>query len=59
MDDPAKPTASLDRRLLVFRVIAVLVFVGMTPLFLGLFVVLPVLGHASWHMYRRLMPPEA
>jgi len=40
-------------------VIAVLVFVGMTPLFLGLFVVLPVLGHASWHMYRRLMPPEA
>jgi uncharacterized membrane protein len=35
-------------------VIAVLLFVGMVPLFLGLFVVLPVLGHATWHMYRRL-----
>lgn len=33
--------------------IAVLLFVGMLPWFLGLFVALPVLGHASWHMYRR------
>ena len=23
------------------------------PLFLGLLVVLPVLGHATWHLYRR------
>lgn len=36
--------------------IAVLLFAGMAPLFLGLFLVLPVLGHASWHLYRRLMP---
>ncbi len=35
-------------------VIAVLLFLGMVPLFLGLFVTLPILGHASWHMYRRL-----
>lgn len=35
-------------------VIALLLFAGMVPLFLGLFVVLPVLGHATWHMYRRL-----
>lgn len=35
-------------------VIAALLFAGMLPLFLGLFVVLPVLGHATWHMYRRL-----
>jgi uncharacterized membrane protein len=35
-------------------VIALLLFLGMLPLFLGLFVVLPVLGHATWHMYRRL-----
>jgi len=34
--------------------IAGLLFVGMLPLFLGLFIVLPVLGHASWHMYRHL-----
>jgi len=28
---------------------------GMIPLFLGLTVVLPVLGHATWHLYRRLV----
>lgn len=39
-------------------VIAVILFAGIAPLFLGLFVALPVLGHASWHMYRRLMPQE-
>lgn len=38
-------------------VIAVLLFLGMLPLFLGLFLVLPILGHASWHMYRRLLEP--
>ncbi|WP_287885802.1 MULTISPECIES: DUF2189 domain-containing protein [Paracoccus] len=37
-------------------VIATLLFAGIVPLFLGLFIVLPVLGHASWHMYRLLMP---
>lgn len=34
--------------------IAVLLAVGMAPMFLGLLVVLPILGHASWHMYRAL-----
>jgi uncharacterized membrane protein len=34
--------------------ITVLLAMAMAPLFLGLFIVLPVLGHASWHMYRRL-----
>ena len=34
-------------------IIATLLFVAMLPLFLGLFVVMPVLGHASWHLYRR------
>lgn len=33
-------------------IIAVLLFVAMVPAFLGLFVVLPVLGHATWHLYR-------
>jgi uncharacterized membrane protein len=28
-------------------------FLGMLPGFLGLFVVLPLFGHASWHLYRR------
>ena len=34
-------------------VIAVLLFVAMIPAFLGLVVALPVLGHATWHLYRR------
>jgi len=33
--------------------IGALLFVGMLPGFLGLFAVLPLLGHASWHLYRR------
>ena len=39
-------------------VIAAILLAGMLPLFLGLFIALPVLGHASWHMYRQLMPDE-
>jgi uncharacterized membrane protein len=34
-------------------IIAVLTTVAMIPGFLGLFVVLPLLGHATWHLYRR------
>lgn len=30
--------------------------VGSLPLFLGLIVVLPVLGHATWHLYRKVVP---
>jgi uncharacterized membrane protein len=29
---------------------------GSIPLFIGLIVVLPVLGHATWHLYRALVP---
>lgn len=32
--------------------IAGLTFLALIPAFLGLFVVLPLLGHASWHLYR-------
>jgi len=35
--------------------IAVLLFLAMLPGFLGLLVVLPVLGHATWHLYRRAL----
>ena len=34
--------------------IAVITFVAMLPAFLGLFIVLPLLGHATWHLYRLL-----
>ncbi len=35
--------------------IAALLFIAMLPAFLGLFIVLPVLGHATWHLYRRVV----
>lgn len=38
-------------------VIAATLFVAMVPLFLGLLVALPVLGHATWHLYRRVVGP--
>ncbi len=39
-------------------VIAVLTLLALVPWFLGLFVVLPVLGHATWHLYRRALVAE-
>ncbi|KAB0680309.1 DUF2189 domain-containing protein [Aureimonas leprariae] len=36
-------------------IIGVLLFAGSVPLFIGLAVVLPVLGHATWHLYRKLV----
>ena len=36
-------------------VIALLSLVALLPWFLGLIVVLPVLGHATWHVYRRAL----
>lgn len=34
-------------------IVGVSLLAGSIPLFLGLAVVLPVLGHATWHLYRR------
>jgi uncharacterized membrane protein len=31
--------------------------IGSIPLFLGLIIVMPVLGHATWHLYRRVVAP--
>jgi uncharacterized membrane protein len=39
-------------------IVAVLLFIGSIPLFLGLTIVLPVLGHATWHLYRKVVEPE-
>ncbi|MEM9763190.1 MAG: DUF2189 domain-containing protein [Pseudomonadota bacterium] len=36
--------------------IGVVLAVASAPFFLGLIVALPLLGHASWHLYRRLVP---
>lgn len=34
-------------------IVAALLVVGTIPLLLGLIFVLPILGHATWHLYRR------
>ncbi|NHF72501.1 DUF2189 domain-containing protein [Paracoccus xiamenensis] len=34
-------------------VVAVTILIGAIPLMVGLIVVLPILGHATWHLYRR------
>lgn len=39
-------------------IIVILLAMGILPFFLGLFITLPVLGHASWHVYRKLMPDD-
>lgn len=39
--------------------IALALFLAMLPLFLGLFLVLPLFGHATWHLYRRAVAPAA
>lgn len=36
-------------------VVAVLLALGSMPFFIGLAVAMPVLGHATWHLYRRVV----
>ena len=38
-------------------IVAVSLFAGTIPVFLGLIVVFPILGHATWHLYRRALKP--
>jgi uncharacterized membrane protein len=40
-------------------IIVLLLAVSAMPWFLGLIVTLPVLGHATWHLYRRIIAPLA
>jgi uncharacterized membrane protein len=40
-------------------VVATITIASMAPLFLGLFVSMSVLGHATWHLYKRLSQPSA
>lgn len=47
--------ANLFPMLVWAAIVAGLMILGMLPVFLGLYVVLPVLGHATWHLYRRAL----
>lgn len=39
-------------------IVAVLLAAGFAVLFAGLAIVIPVLGHATWHLYRKIVVPE-
>jgi uncharacterized membrane protein len=39
-------------------IVAALLAIGSVPLLFGLAVVMPVLGHATWHLYRRAVEPN-
>ena len=36
-------------------IVAYALLIGSLPFFVGLAVVLPVLGHATWHLYRKVV----
>ena len=40
-------------------IVAGLLVIGTVPFFVGLAVVMPVLGHATWHLYRRVVERSA
>jgi uncharacterized membrane protein len=39
-------------------IVAALLLIGSLPLFIGLAVTLPLLGHATWHLYRKAVVPD-
>jgi uncharacterized membrane protein len=66
LDREVSPGEAVQASLAAFRanpvtltvwgvIVGVLIFGGMALLGVGLAVVLPVLGHATWHLYRRLV----
>jgi uncharacterized membrane protein len=40
-------------------IVGTLLILGSLPFFIGLTVVVPVLGHATWHLYRKVIEPQA
>lgn len=40
-------------------IVAALLIVGTIPIFVGLAVIMPILGHATWHLYRKIVVDEA
>ena len=66
VDKPVDPGTALDTSIRAARAnpamvaqwgvrVALLLLLGCLPAFIGLAVVLPVLGYATWHLYTRLV----
>jgi uncharacterized membrane protein len=39
-------------------IVAAILFIASLPLFVGLAIALPILGHATWHLYRLAIEPD-
>jgi uncharacterized membrane protein len=39
--------------------VGTLLLIGSLPFFLGLTIVVPVLGHSTWHLYRKIVEPKS
>ncbi len=39
-------------------IVAALLVLGSLPFFLGLAITIPLLGHATWHLYRKVVAPD-
>jgi uncharacterized membrane protein len=39
-------------------IVTALLVVGSLPFFFGLAIVLPILGHSTWHLYRKVVAPD-
>ncbi|MGB3814225.1 MAG: DUF2189 domain-containing protein [Shinella sp.] len=39
-------------------IVAALLVIGSIPIFVGLAVIMPILGHATWHLYRKIVVDE-
>jgi uncharacterized membrane protein len=58
VDTSIKAVTSNSLMMAVWGLIVVVLLAAGSILFLiGLVVVLPVLGHATWHLYRKLVEP--
>ena len=57
LSDPAWRTVRNPVPMLLWAfLIGSILLIAMLPAFLGLIIALPILGHASWHLYRKLLP---
>jgi uncharacterized membrane protein len=48
-------TFNLPVMLVWGAIVAIMLLVALVPMFLGLVLVLPILGHATWHLYRKVI----
>ena len=59
MSAPAlRPFLPADTPILAAIFVAVTLVIGSLAFFVGLALVLPVLAHSTWHLYRKVVEPD-